>query len=109
MRRIALYIVVMALASCSRGEPLSRVDDLNWACGARSCSAKFRVSNESPDDERLAVLVRAYAGDSVANRRIVGEHRESLALAAGKSKRFSVAVQTTQPASRMRVVLERAD
>ena len=67
------------------------------------------MSNESHDDETLALRVRAYAGDSVANRRIVGEHRERLALAAGKSKRFTVAVQTTQPASRLRVILDRAD
>jgi hypothetical protein len=109
MRRIALFIAVLALASCSRGEPLSRVRDLNWACGPRSCSAKFGVANESPDDEALVVRVRAYSGDTVASRRIVGEHREGLELAAGRSKRFSVSVETTQPANRLRVILERVD
>lgn len=109
MRRIALFVAVVAVASCSRGEPLSRVQDLNWACGARSCSAKFRVANESPDDESLVLRVRAYSGDSVANRRTVGEHRETLMLPAGRSRRFTVSLETQQPASRLRVIVERAD
>jgi len=105
---LVVLVAAASVASCGRGEPLSRVDDLNWACGARGCSAKFRVANDSPDDESLVVLVRAYAGETVASRRIVGEHRENLALPAAGSKRFTVSVQTTQPASRLRVVLEPA-
>jgi hypothetical protein len=109
MRKIALFVAVAAMASCSRGEPRSSVDDLDWACGPRSCSAKFRVANASTDDETLAVRVRAYTGDTVASRRIVGEHGERLTLAAGGSKRFTVSLQTTQPATRLRVILEAAD
>jgi hypothetical protein len=107
MRRIALFVAVVALACCSRGEPQSRVQDLNWACGPRTCSAKFRVANESRDDEALVLRVRAYAGDSVANRRTVGEHRESLTLPAGQTRRFAVTLETQQPATRLRVIIER--
>jgi hypothetical protein len=109
MRGIALLAALVVLASCGRGEPLSRVRDLNWACGTRSCAAKFRVANDGGDDETLVLLVRAYSGDSVANRRIVGEHREALLLPAGRSQRFTVSVQTTAAASRLRVILERGN
>jgi hypothetical protein len=51
--------------------------------------------------------VRAYAGASVADREIVGEHRERLTLRRGASRRLTVAVPTTRPADRVRVIVER--
>jgi hypothetical protein len=85
------------------------VDRLSWACGAERCTASFRVAAEGSDDEALLVLVRAYAGDSVASREIVGEYRQQLVLRAGKSKALAVSLETRRPATRLRVILERAD
>lgn len=59
-------------------------------------------------DEDLLVLVRAYAGASVANREIVGEHKERLTLRSGQVRRFSVAIETGKPADRIRVIPQRA-
>jgi hypothetical protein len=85
------------------------VSGLNWACGAQRCTASFRVAAEGSDDEALLVLVRAYAGDSVASREIVGEFRQRLVLPAGKSKAFDVSIETRRAATRLRVILEPAD
>jgi hypothetical protein len=102
--------VVAALAvSCGQREPRATVSGLNWACGAHRCTASFRVAAEGSDDETLMVLARAYAGDSVANREIVGEYRQRLVLPAGKSKAVDVSLETSRPATRLRVILERAD
>jgi hypothetical protein len=85
------------------------VTDLSWACGERRCTASFRVEAPDDGDRRLLVLVRAYSGESVADRKSVGEHRETATLAAGQSRRFNVAFETRAPATRLRVILERAD
>jgi hypothetical protein len=53
------------------------------------------------------VLVRAYAGDSVASREVVGEHKERLVLGAGQSRRISVTVETRPTANRLRVIVQR--
>jgi hypothetical protein len=98
----------LSVAGCDRGGGESRVavDDLNWACGQARCTASFRLSADK-SDERLLVLVRAYAGDSVANREVVGEHKERLALGAGQSRRMSVTVETRVTANRVRVLVQR--
>lgn len=83
--------------------------DLSWACGERRCTASFRIEAPKDDDRKLLVLVRAYTGESVADRKVVGEHRETAAFATGQSRRFSVAFETRSPASRLRVILEPAD
>jgi hypothetical protein len=67
------------------------------------------VKSGDSGDAALLLVVRAYAGDSVASRQIVGEHKERVVVPSGQSKRFSVAVDTQQPATRLRVILERAD
>ncbi len=95
--------------ACSRRDPDATVSDLNWVCGSARCTASFRVSADPSSDQPLLVLVRAYAGDSVAAREIVGEHKERAVLPAGQSKRFSVTVETRRPATRLRVILERVD
>ena len=53
------------------------------------------------------MLVRAYAGDSVASRAVVGEHKERLAIGAGQSRRMSVTVETRAAADRVRVIVQR--
>lgn len=108
-RAVAALVVAALAVSCGQREPRATVSGLNWACGSQRCTASFRVAAEDSDDETLLVLVRAYAGDSVANREIVGEYRQRLALPAGKSKAFDVSLETRRPATRLRVILERAD
>jgi len=108
-RAVAALAIAALAVSCGQHEPRAAVSDLNWACGAERCTASFRVAAEGADDEALLVLVRAYAGDSVASREIVGEHRQRLVLRAGKSKAFAVSLETRQPATRLRVILERDD
>lgn len=108
-RAVAVLAVAALAISCGQREPRATVSGLNWACGAERCTASFRVAAEGSDDETLLVLVRAYAGDSVASREIVGEQRERLVLPAGKSKAFAVSLETRQPATRLRVILERDD
>ena len=107
-RAVAAIAVAVLAASCAQREPRATVSGLNWACGAQRCTASFRVAAEESDDETLLVLVRAYAGDSVATRAIVGEYRQRLVLPAGKSKAFAVSLETLRPATRLRVILERA-
>ncbi len=105
-----LAVAVTAWVSgCGAREPHSAIRDLNWACGPERCTANFRVANDTPDDEAVVVLVRAYAGNSIASRKIVGQHRERLSLRAGGSRRFDVAIETTEPATRLRVILEAAE
>jgi hypothetical protein len=108
--RLLAAAIVLAVAGCERGggEPSVAVEDLNWACGQARCTAAFRLKAEKRD-ERLLVLVRAYAGDSVANREIVGEHKERLALGSGQSRRMSVTVETRRTADRVRVIVQRDD
>lgn len=105
---LAVAVVVWA-SGCAKREPNSTIKDLNWACGPARCTANFRVANDTPEDEAVVVLVRAYAGESIASRRVVGQHRERLSLRAGGSRRFDVAIDTTGPASRLRVILEAAE
>jgi hypothetical protein len=106
---VAALVVATLAASCAEREPRAAVSGLNWACGAQRCTASFRVATEGPDDEALLVLVRAYAGASVASREIVGEYRQRLMLSAGQSKAFNVSLETRRAATRLRVILERAD
>ena len=108
-RAVAALAVAALAVSCGQREPRAAVSDLNWACGAVRCTASFRVAVEGSDDEALLVLVRAYAGDSVASREIVGEQRQRLVLRAGTSKAFAVTLETRRPATRLRVILERDD
>ena len=108
-RRAALLVLALLATSCAERGTQATVSDLNWACGSRRCTATFRVNAEKSGDERLLVWVRAYAGDSVASRETVGEHKERIVLPAGQSKRLSVALETRQPATRLRVILEQAD
>jgi hypothetical protein len=105
---VALVAALLSVAGCDRGggEPRVAVDELNWACGQARCTTSFRLTADERD-ERLLVLVRAYAGDSVANREVVGEHKERLALGAGQSRRMSVAVETRRTANRVRVIVQR--
>jgi hypothetical protein len=58
-------------------------------------------------DEPVVVRVRAYAGDDVASREIVGETAERLTLRSGTPRRLSVAIDTRLPATRVRVVVGR--
>jgi hypothetical protein len=100
--------ILATLGACSESEPQVTVSDLNWACGADRCTATFRLTAGDSTDEDLLVLVRAYAGASVANREIVGEHKERLTLRSGQARRFSVAIETGKPADRIRVIPQRA-
>jgi hypothetical protein len=108
-RVVAALIVAACAVSCTEREPRAAVNGLNWACGAQRCTASFRVAAEGSDEEALLVLVRAYAGDSVASREIVGEYRRRLVLSSGQSKAFDVSLETRRAATRLRVILERAD
>jgi hypothetical protein len=105
-RHAAVAVLAAVAVSCAPGQPQTSVKDLNWACGERRCSASFRLENPGGDEEALAVRVRAYAGESVQQRRIVGEHTERVALSPRLTKRLSVAIETTERASRVRVLLE---
>jgi hypothetical protein len=82
------------------------VHDLNWACGERRCSVSFRLENSGARSERLAVRVRAYTGDSVKERRIVGEYTERLGLSPRRPRRLAITIATSERASRVRVLLE---
>lgn len=108
-RLAAALVLAACAASCGTSAPPATVTDLSWACGAKRCTASFRVEATEDDDRQLLVLVRAYTGDTVAERKVVGEHKETAAVAAGQSRRFSVAFETRSPASRLRVILEPAD
>lgn len=103
-----LVAALLSVAGCDlgRGDPRVAVNDLNWACGEARCTATFRLTADKRD-ERLLVLVRAYAGDSVASREVVGEHKERLVLGAGQSRRISVTVETRPTANRLRVIVQR--
>lgn len=103
----SVVAVLLALAACSAPEPQVTVSDLNWACGPARCTATFRLTAGDSADEDLLLLVRAYAGQSVANREIVGEHQERLTLRSGQARRFSVVVETERAADRVRVIPQR--
>lgn len=107
--RVASLGLLLLVAGCGRQPPEATTEDLNWACGSQRCTATFRVKAGDSSDESLLVLVRAYAGDSMSDRRIVGEHKQRVVVPSGQSKRFSVTVDTGQPATRLRVILEAAD
>lgn len=107
--RVASLGLLLLAAGCGQRPLQATVEDLNWACGAQRCTATFRLKSGGSGDESLLLLVRAYAGDSVSSRQIVGEHKERVVIPSGQSKRFSVGVDTRQPATRMRVIVERAD
>jgi hypothetical protein len=104
----ALLAVLLGLAACGSREPEASVSELNWACGASRCTASFRVQSDGSGDQSLLVMVRAYAGGSVAERHIVGEHKTHLRLPSGQSKRLTVSVDTREAANRLRVMLEQA-
>jgi hypothetical protein len=104
--KVTAAVVAVLAAACEPAQPKTTVEDLNWACGERRCSASFRLENPGSDAEALVVRVRAYAGESVQQRRIVGEHRERVALTPRLTKRLAVAVDTSERASRVRVLLE---
>jgi hypothetical protein len=102
-----LAAVLPALAGCDDvREPRVTVSDLNWACGPRRCTATFQLAADERD-EPVVVRVRAYAGEDVASREIVGETAERLTLRAGTPRRLSVAIDTRLPATRVRVVVGR--
>mgnify|MGYP001605995582 CR=1 FL=1 len=102
-----LAAVLPALAGCDdMREPRVTVSDLNWARGPRRCTATFQLV-AAERDEPVVVRVRAYAGDDVASREIVGETAERLTLRSGTPRRLSVAIDTRRPASRVRVVVGR--
>ena len=105
-RWLAFAGVALFTAACSPAKPKTTVSGLNWACGASRCSASFRLENHGGDAEALAVRVRAYAGDSVQSRRLVGEHTERLALSARLTRRLTVGIETSARASNVRVLLE---
>lgn len=96
----------LAVAACGGvGKPGVAVEELNWACAAARCTVTFRLNPAGDVDSRL-LMVRAYAGDSVASREIVGEHRERVTLRSGQSRRLTVTVETERPANRVRVIVE---
>jgi len=103
---LLLVAAMLSVAGCDGGDPRVAVDELNWACGQARCTATFRLTADKRD-ERLLVLVRAYAGDRVASREVVGEHKERLALGAGQSRRMSVTLETRPTANRVRVIVQR--
>jgi len=105
-RSAAVAVLAILASGCEPAQPKTAVNELNWACGDRRCSASFRLENTGSDAEQLAVRVRAYAGDSVQERRIVGEHTERLVLPARLTKRLTVGIDTTERAGRVRVLLE---
>jgi len=99
-------MALLAAGGCGPGgEPGVTVTDLNWACGAQRCTASFALSAD--DAQAVLVRVRAYAGQGIADREIVGEHRERVRLPRGGSRRLTVGVPTSRPADRVRVVVER--
>lgn len=97
---------LLALVACAERKPQVSVSDLNWACAAGRCTVTFRLAAGDADED-LLVRVRAYAGESVAGREIVGEHRERLHLRSGQTRRLTVAFETAKPADRVRVIPER--
>ena len=106
--RALVLAVCLATSACGdRGEPQVVVSDLSWACSATRCTATFRLT-AAGEPESLAALVRAYDGENVAERAIVGEYRELLTLGAGQSRRFTASVDTERPANRVRVIVQRA-
>jgi hypothetical protein len=109
LRRAAIMLAAsLAVAACSqRGEPQVAVSELSWACSATKCTATFRLT-AADEPESVVALVRAYDGQSVAERAIVGEHRELLTLGAGQSRRMTASVDTDRPANRVRVMVQRA-
>jgi hypothetical protein len=105
---LAGIAAILALGACDRvREPRVTVSDLNWACGEARCTASFRLTADA-GDERVLVLARAYAGENVASRDIVGEHKERLVLRSGQPRRLSVVIETRQPANRVRVIVQGA-
>jgi hypothetical protein len=108
LQRALVVVALFAAAACGeRDEPRVVVSDVSWACSASRCTASFRLA-AGAESEALIVLVRAYAGESVKDRAIVGEYREMLTLGAGQSRRMSATVETRQPANRVRVIVQRA-
>jgi hypothetical protein len=100
--------VLFALSACShRGEPQVAVSELSWACSASRCTATFRLT-AAAEAESVVARVRAYAGENVAERAIVGEYSEMLTLGAGQSRRITAAIDTERPANRVRVIVQRA-
>jgi hypothetical protein len=107
-RMLSGISAMLALVACDRiSEPRVTVSDVNWACGETRCTASFRLATDA-SDERVLVLVRAYAGENVASREIVGEHKERLALRSGQPRTLSVTLETRQPANRVRVIVQGA-
>jgi hypothetical protein len=106
-RSATVIAALLALAACNqRGEPQVTVSELSWACSTARCTVSFRLS--AAEDEDVVALVRAYDGDSVKERAIVGEYRELVTLGAGQSRRITATVDTERPANRVRVIVQRA-
>jgi hypothetical protein len=98
--------LLMLVSACAPSPPRTVVRDLSWACGERRCSATFRLENGGSGTESLAVRVRAYAGQNVQQRRIVGEHTERLRISSRSPRSLTVGIDTTERAERVRVLLE---
>lgn len=106
-RPATAFAVLFALAACSqRDEPQVTVSELSWACSTARCTASFRLA--AVENEEVVALVRAYDGDSVKERAIVGEYREVVSLGAGQSRRITASLDTERPANRVRVIVQRA-
>lgn len=108
LRRAAITLAALvAVSACSDvGEPQVTVSELSWACSETRCTATFRLT-AAGEPESVVALVRAYDGENVAERAIVGEHRELLTLGAGQSRRMTASVDTDRPANRVRVIVQR--
>ena len=104
-RAIAAGLLIL-MSGCAPSTPSTVVRDLSWACGERRCSATFRLENDGSGTESLAVRVRAYAGQGVQQRRIVGEHTERLRINSTSPRSLTVGVDTSERAERIRVLLE---
>jgi hypothetical protein len=104
---VALVVLLVVSACSHRGDPQVTVSELSWACSASRCTASFRHT-AAGEPEGVVALVRAYAGEKVAERAIVGEHRERLSLGAGQSRRVAASIDTERPANRVRVIVQRA-
>jgi hypothetical protein len=108
LRAATTLATLLAVSACSGGgEPQVAVSELSWACSETKCTASFRLT-AAGEPESVVALVRAYDGGNVAERAIVGEHRELLTLGAGQSRRMTASVDTDRPANRVRVIVQRA-
>ena len=80
------------------------------AAGERESILRHELAHLRRRDlwKSLAIRVRAYAGGSVEERRLVGEHTERLRVKSRGAKRYTVTVETSERAAQVRVLLARA-